>query len=1256
MSHDQCHSTVDGEKRMPGKAELIATPRALQRVNGQASWRSIDELLDTPEFREHLEREFPSGMAELVTREKLDLSSTGKKDGDSRREFLKLMGASVALAGAVAALPGCRRPEHKIYAYGQNVPEEMIPGKPIFYTTSMARWDGGAEGLLVETHEGRPTKIEGNPLHPVNQGKVSSWAIASIMSLYDPDRLMWPSVMEQGGRALRSWDEFRTFAAGHFAKYDGNGGEGLAFLVEKNSSPTRAMVRDRLLKKYPKAKWVAYSPSESVTGFAGTKAAFGKPMREVLSISREQTSVIVSLDHDFLQFEAGELPAQRGFAASRSVEKPGDAMSRLYVIESAFSITGGQADHRLRLSPSRVTAFACALGKKVLGKLGAPGASALASALADAPAGEDINDAFLDECANDLLDAAHRGKSVVTAGASQPAFVHALAAAMNTALENVGKSVGYIPVNDEWAGDSGAAVAALAKDIEAGHVTTLVCVNTNPAYDAPGDCRFAEAMKTGGLTTVTLSVGASETAAASTWALNGSHFLESWGDTRAIDGTVAPVQPMIAPLYELSMSEIELLALLAGKDMNAKVDGYELVRECWQALLADAVKKGGVSFDTFVRRCLHNGVVPGTAFGVESPKADFAAVAQAAGGVTLSAAPTKDALEVVFTVGNLADGRFANVGWLQELPAAMTRVVWDNPVLVSPKTAMDLGLAPVGLKSLDTAHGTDGVNAMYTSPKYPHGRVAEVKVNGRTVKAAVWVCPGLPENTAVLMLGYGRTATGLVGDGVGFNFYPLRESTGGRAAKGCTLTATGDTHMIASTQNHWTMDSKTSIVRAVDLPAWDKHGTEVQKVMSEFYGTTGEINFAEKLGELSHMPPSISSRVNPYNGTARDADPAVITPGNPNGPKYQQNRAPEFTKGPQWGMVIDQTVCTGCGTCTVACQAENNIAVVGKKETAKGREMAWIRVDRYFTGEDFNNPSHVHHQPVACVHCENAPCEVVCPVNATVHGPEGLNYMTYNRCIGTRYCANNCPYKVRRYNWFDYGVTKFNGGYAFKDTINNIGGAVPGQEGVNGSTVHNKINPNLIPPRLREKLDEISKMQKNPDVTVRSRGVMEKCTYCVQRINAARIDAKLADLKDADGKFVVPEGFVQTACQQACPSNAIIFGDILDTKSKVHSARANARSYALLGYLNTRPRTSHMVRVMNPNKALLAKMDRARFDAIEDPFHHVGGGHGDHGGGHGGHDDHGHAPAEQHSFFDKRKRGEDGGYALSLRVLGGGKA
>ncbi len=1252
MSHDQCPSTVKGEKAKPSAAQLAATPRALQRINGKAAWRSFEEVVDSAEFRENLEREFPRGMAELVTRERMDLGdptvATGKS-GESRREFMKLMGASMALAGVAATIPGCRRPDHKIYTYSQKVPEDIVPGKPLYYVTSMPRFDGGAEGLMVECHEGRPTKIEGNPLHPYNQGKVSSWAQSSIMALYDPDRLWNPSLLQGDARADRTWDDFRLWASTHFAAYDAKQGEGLAFIVEKNSSPSRALVRDRLMKKWPKATWVAYTAGDTAQNeLLGTAIAFGSPQRAMLNITKA-TRIVVSLDRDFLSHEAGELAHARQFAAARLLTTVDDEMTRLYAVESNLTATGGQADHRLPLSAGRVGAFAVALARAVLPKLAEPDAKVLENALSSMNvSGEDMaanhGEAFLEELAKDLLDSANRDKSLIVAGHTQAPAVHAIVAALNQALGNVGKAVSYLPVDAETASDSLGNLAKLAKSMNDGAITTLVCINTNPAFDAPGDVNFVEGWKKVPAT-ITLTVGKSETAAASTWAMNASHYLESWGDTRALDGTVAPIQPMIAPLYEPSMSEIEFLALLGGKDMNAKVDGYEIVREAWRGSAATLFGEA-TDFETNWRRSLHDGVVKNSASKSTTPKVKFDAIATALGAMKIPAAPTKDSLEVAFTLGTIADGRLANVGWLQELPQYGTRVVWDNPLIMSPKTAAALDVLPDGWTDRDP-------NTIYTKNKYPHGRMVEIALNGKTLKAVVWICPGVADNTVIATVGYGRTNVGLVGDGVGFNVYPLRSSGGNAfAGSGAKITKTGDDHMVVSTQIHWSMEGRTGIVRAVDLPAWKKHGKDTQKMIDDFYGTQWELNFAERLGELDHTPPNISSYEHPYNRSKADPDPNNKKPGDPNKGKYQQNQPPAFSERPQWGMTIDQTTCTGCGACTIACQAENNIPVVGKKETAKGREMQWIRVDRYFTGDDFNNPSAIHHQPVACVHCENAPCEVVCPVNATVHGPEGLNYMTYNRCIGTRYCANNCPYKVRRYNWFDYGVTKFNGNYFGKEIVEPIGELVPGQNGVNGSTVHNSINPNLIPPRLRQKLDEISRMQQNPDVTVRSRGVMEKCSYCVQRINAAKIDCKLADIRDKDGNYVVPDGFFQAACQQACPSNAIIFGDILDATSKVHASRAHARSYALLGYLNTRPRTSHMVRVMNPNEKLLARIDPERLKHIASPFHGVPGAPHSEGDGHG----HEHGEDGKHSFFDKSKRYEDSGYALSLRVLGGGRA
>lgn len=1242
MSHDQCPSTVKGEKSKPGKQELAATARAAGTIGGMRAWRSIEDYSDTAEFRDWVEREFPAGASELATAE-----AGGR---ETRRDFLKYMGASMALAGA-AMIPGCRRPEQKILAYSKNVPEEIIPGKALYYATSFARPDGGAEGLLVETHEGRPTKIEGNPLHPINNGKCSIWAMSSILGLYDPDRLKNREYVNPArGKLDATWEDFRAWAKENIKATDG---QGMAFVYGKVSSPSLAAQRAELKKAYKNAKFVAWSPSESPSALAGSKLAFGKAMRESLNITRPKsegntrtgTALVVSLDRDFLHFERDELVNARGFATARKMDTTKDDMTRLYVVESGLSLAGGQADHRIRLAPSRVSAFAVKLASRVLGTLADPKAPALRAAIdavkvpdgADFTVGSPSVDVLIPHIAEDLTNAANRGRSLIVAGESQPPEVHALVIALNAALENIGKAVQYREATEEEASNSGAAMAALVASINSGETTQLVCMGVNPLYDAPGDLGFADAWKK--LTaTVTLSVERTETADASTWSLNAAHNLESWGDTIASDGTIAPVQPMIAPLYEPAMSELELTALFAGKDFNAKVDGFSLVRSAWQKVT------GTVDFERRWRRALHDGVLAGTNSAASAPSPDFGAIAAAVAGLTVGEAPTAQSLEAAFVVGNVGDGRYANCTWLQELPATGTRTVWDNPLLVSPATATSLGLEPEAFTDKDPS-------AVYTKPKYPLARMAEIKIGSRSITAPVWILPGMADNTVLLTVGYGRQIAGLVADGVGVNVYPLRASNAtANAARGVTLAKVSGEHMVASTQNHWSLEGRTSLVRAVDLPTWKKFGDETQKVVDTFYANENrvqDLNFAERLGELSHTPPNISIYTNPYNKSQADPDAKNITPGDPNKPAYQRNTAPEFSGRSQWGMTIDLNSCTGCGACTVACQSENNIPVVGKKEVAKGREMTWIRVDRYFTGDDINNPEAMFHQPVACVQCENAPCEVVCPVNATVHGPEGHNYMVYNRCIGTRYCANNCPYKVRRFNFFDYGVTKFNGSYMGKELIESVAGELPGQEGITGSKVHNKINPNLIPPRVREKLDEISRMKMNPDVTVRSRGVMEKCTYCIQRTNSAKIEIKLQGMEH------IPDGFVQTACQQACPSDSIIFGDINDSKSRVHASRANARSYGLLGFLNTRPRTSHMVRVMNPNAKILEMTPegRERMHVWESPFHHH------HDQGHDDGDGQDHAEGEKHGYrIDRRKKSQDRGYALSLNVLTGNPA
>jgi Fe-S-cluster-containing dehydrogenase component len=883
-----------------------------------------------------------------------------------------------------------------------------------------------------------------------------------------------------------------------------------------------------------------------------------------------------------------------------------DEMSRLYCVESGYSITGAQADHRLRLSPMGVTAFALAMAQR-LARTGDPALRNITSSLGTVttPAGSEWEN-FANACAGDLLAPENRGKSLILAGESQPPEVHALVAAMNAALSNIGQSVSYMPLTEEEAYPSLKGIAALAADMKAGKIKTLVCINTNPLYDAPADTDFAAAFAKV-QNTISLGVDSTETSAASTWSLNAAHYLESWGDTLALDGTRAPIQPMIAPLYEPAMSDLEFITLLASKDPadpKTRIDGYEIVRASWRQSIGAAAGE----FEKLWRRILHDGVVPGTFAKAETPACDYARVAE---GVSRLAGKGPEGVEVVWTVSHVHDGRYANVAWLQELPEVGTRTVWDNPILMSPKTAEDLKLTPEAYSHKDP-------NAIYYKPKYPMARVAEVSVGGFKVKGPVWILPGMADNTLMMAFGYGREQSGRVADGVGFNSFKARASTavGGRSANGASITATDDDHMIASTQMHWSLEGRTALVRAEDIQRFKKFGDSIMDEPDETYAGKKRLNFAEQLGEVANTPPNESIYKNPFNQSK--SDPAA---------------GAQYSIRPQWAMTIDQTTCTGCGVCTIACQSENNIAVVGKKEVAKGREMHWIRVDRYFTGDDVTSPEAMYHQPVACVHCENAPCETVCPVNATIHGPEGINYMTYNRCIGTRYCANNCPYKVRRFNFFDYGVTKFNGDYFFKGAVEKV---VPNREGITGSGEHNKINPNLIPPRLRQKLDEISRMQKNPDVTVRSRGVMEKCSYCIQRINAARIEMNLANGMDPKVKNQVPDGFFQTACQQACPSNAITFGDMLDEHSKVKAMKDNARTYALLGYVNTRPRTSHMLRLMNPNPALVSAERKAMWDK---PLTHGAG--------------EGHEAGHDHAaLFDSQKH-ENGRRTLSLRVLAG---
>ncbi len=1158
--HDQCPSS-----KKEGKP--VSPARAAAEVNaasGKAYWRSLDDLADTPEFRERLEREFPAMASEISE--------------ETRRDFLKLMAASLALAGVVA-MPACRRTDHKIFAYNRD-PENIIPGNFLYYATAMPMPGGGAQGLLAKTVTGRPIKVEGNPLHPNNQGKSDAVAQASVLDLYDPDRST--SVRHAG--AVSDWGAFAEFAAQHFKRFDATEGEGLVFLVEKTTSPSRDAVRDRVLRKWPKSRWMPYEAVDNEGGLAGVEAALGGPARVRPNLAKAK--VILSLDNDFLG-EPGALAEARQFAAGRRVwdrEASKSRMNRLYAVESAYTITGGAADHRLKARPSEIPTIAMAIVAATMARLGGGGEVAAAAGAKGKASGEFAK--WIEAVAEDLAGA--KGEALVTAGRTQPAAVHAAVAALNDALGATNNTVVYLPMGVDEGASSLDSIRGLARVLERGQVDTLVVVGANPVFNAPADLDFA-AKFAKAKTTIHLGVWEDETGAASTWHVNRAHYLESWGDVASGDGTISAVQPMIAPIFD-GRSDIEFLSVLAGEP---DASGYTIVRRTWRDRL-------GVTdipaFDRAWRRALHDGVLADSASKPLAAKINSAAVASLVGKWEPAARGASGTLEVVFAPDpRTHDGRHANNGWLQELPHPISKVTWDNPVLVSPSTARKLGLP------LEMGDG--------------RARPIAVLLNGRRLETVAWISPGVADDTIVLTLGGGRRKGGRIAEGTGQNTYALRESTAMWTATGAQAPrrlfddekeASYHT-LLACTQDHHSLDGR-PILRDVDLAAWQRFGDEIAKD-TDAYGNVRVLNFAERLGDETHLPANRDVYL-PEQSHGYETDPE--TKGKGRDP--DSARPPENAQ--QWGMAIDLTTCTGCGACVTACQAENNIPIVGKAEVWKGREMHWIRVDRYFSGDEENPELSV--QPVACVHCENAPCETVCPVNATIHGTEGLNEMAYNRCIGTRYCSNNCPYKVRRFNWFDYASKQFRGGF-----------------GQLGEGIPNDLMPrneNFVPPRLRAKVSELRSMQYNPNVTVRYRGVMEKCTYCIQRINRARVETKLQDLKH------IPDGFFEVACQQACPTESIVFGDITDKTSRVSALREHGRSYMLLYYLNTRPRTTHMARIRNPNPRLVAEERKRRW---EQPFHHEGG-HDEEGRG----SEHG-APAGGHASLAPGR----GDSLLSLPVL-----
>ncbi len=1022
-------------------ADLVEIRAQLASASGPEYWRSLEELSGTANFQHFLHREFPENASEL-------------SDPESRRHFLKLMGASLALAG----VSGCAiRPPEQIAPWVKS-PENIVPGRPQFYATSMVM-GGLATGLVVESHAGRPTKIEGNPDHPASLGSTDIFAQAATLNLYDPDRSQSVLLIgQEGSYSDVTYDDFLKAITQELVKLRAVKGTGLRILTEAVSSPSLAAQIKELAVVFPELKWHRYEPVGKDSAKAGAKLAFGEVLDPVYHF--DKADVVLSLEADFLACGSpGRTADERHYAARR--EPKAGVMNRLYVAEAAFTNTGGAADHRIAVKPTEIADLALAIAAGV----GVDGATAPTLPAKQAK--------WVAALAKDLK--AHKGKALVLVGDAQPAYVHALGIAINQALGSIGPdgTVTYIEPIEVDPIDHLGSLAELAKDIEAGKVDTLLIFGGNPAYTAPVDLgidetpeevkvkgpdgltKFARLLKKVPLS-IRLGTHFDETSAVCTWHVPEAHFLETWGDARAFDGTASVVQPLIAPLYS-GKSAYQILAVMLGQFDRSPL---KIVQDYWKGQT-----KNPAGFDADWRKSIHDGLIAGSAATPKTvtvkPLASFGARPTVA----------KGELEILFRPDpTIWDGRYANNGWLQELPKPITKLTWDNAALIAPSTAEKLKLI--------VKDGKD------------NGRVVELTYKGRKLSVPVWIVPGQAEGTVVLHLGYGRSMAGRVGTGIGFNAYALRTLDAPWGGPGAEIKVTEASYPLASTQMHRYVEGR------------------------DLYRTA-------TLAEILKNPAIL------HEGAEHSPD--TLIPAEDTGWTYDSYK---------WGMAIDLNSCTGCNACVISCQAENNIPVIGKEQIMTGRNMQWMEIDTYFHGADINDPD-IFFQPRACMHCENAPCELVCPVAATVHDAEGLNVMVYNRCVGTRYCGNNCPYKVRHFNFLNYSEI---------------------------------ATPSMRTPSLQ--------LLNNPDVTVRTRGVMEKCTYCVQRISGARINAKEKNERIKDGDVI-------TACQAACPSQAIHFGDLNDHSSKVYKIKQDSRDYAMLGELNTRPRTTYLGKIRNPNPELI---------------------------------------------------------------------
>ncbi len=1071
--------------------------------SGKDYWRGVEEFADTPEFEEFVKREYPAHGQEW-------------NDPVTRRSFLKVMGATLAFAG----LSGCViQPAEKIVPYVRQQ-EDMLPGKPLFFATSMSI-GGVATGLLAKSFEGRPVKIEGNPEHVGSLGATDIFAQASLLDMYDPDRSQ--SLLYRG--EPKTWLDFTTAFRAAVAENGKDGGAGVRILTETVTSPTLLAQIKQLQTELPNMKWVQYEPVNNDNAIAGAKLAFGSPAHAVYKFDKAER--VLLLDADIF---SGSNPRYMADAIKTRQLSDTAAMSRMYVVESMATLAGSKADHRLAVRPSQVAEIAKAVAKAV----GVAGANTTYAE----------NAAWIAALAKDLNE--HKGKSLVVAGDHQPPIVHALAHSINGALGNVGQTVTYTEPLSPYEKTQTEQLRELVADIDGGSVKMLVVLGANPAYNAPSDLLFSLERMNKVPLRVHLGLHFDETAAVCNWHVPAKHYLEGWSDARAYDGTVTLVQPLIEPLYG-GKSAHEIVQLFFRENFDKK--DLDIVKGFWQTQTITpaapvaaptpqpsaspavdhsanpAAHAGGAmiaaqptpaadasrgtitiaerpaatpspapaataatpaaprTFEDNWRKAVHDGYVPNTALPTKSVTATSAFLSQP------EVKPSGSGLEIsILPDPSVYDGRFTNNGWLQELPNPLNKVTWENVALVSPRTAIELQLNR-GNDPDEISGGERGTAFINTYGSNMSADTVRLTYQGAQIQkpVPVWIAPGQPDGVVTIFMGYGRTRAGRVGTGLGYSAFDVQRSDAMNHGFG-SIEKTGEKVEIATTQIHFNMEGR-DILRVFDV-------------------------------DVFKADPNIGHQENFYDKSMYKS-------------AYDEVYSKQYAENNKWGMTIDLNACVGCNACVLACQAENNIPVVGKEQVEKSREMHWLRVDSYFTGGDINNPEGLHFQPVLCQQCEQAPCEVVCPVTATVHNPEGLNDMVYNRCVGTRYCSNNCPYKVRRFNFLlyqDWDTPQY-------------------------------------------------KLMRNPEVSIRSRGVMEKCTYCTQRISAARIEAQ----KDARP---IADGEILTACQSACPTGAIIFGDMNDPLSKIAKSKKDHRNYNLLNELNTQPRTTYLAGLKNQNKEM----------------------------------------------------------------------